>query len=123
MKHKKLFILCILCILIFGLIGVSYYYIHDLKTIKQQINENIINLELLYNEDIPMDEYIEFLTQYEETGDENIIISAEYIEIENKILENGNKIYELNTQNDLLIKEFNEKVEKFPYNIFVLFIN
>lgn len=123
MKHKKLFILCILCILIFGLIGVSYYYIHDLKTIKQQINENIISLELLYNEDIPIDEYIEFLTQYEETEDESIINSAEYIEVENKILENGNKIYELNTQNDLLIKEFNEKVEKFPYNIFVLFIN
>lgn len=122
MKHKKLFILCILCILIFGLIGISYYYIHDLKTIKQQINENIVSLELLYNEDIPMDEYIEFLTQYEETEDESIINSAEYIEVENKILENGNKIYELNTQNDLLIKEFNEKVEKFPYNIFVLFI-
>lgn len=123
MKHKKLFILCILCILVFGLIGISYYYIHDLKTIKQQINENIVSLELLYNEDIPIDEYIEFLTQYEETEDESIINSAEYIEVENKILENGNKIYELNTQNDLLIKEFNEKVEKFPYNIFVLFIN
>lgn len=106
-----------------GILGMSIYCIQDLKSMKAKIDNNIIDMTEINNNNYELiDKIVELYTKYND--DETLIVmDPVYSDICDKLESNGINLNNKTLENNELIEKFNKKVERFPYNIYVLFLN